>query len=338
MKSTPASILVIRIDGIGDLLCITPMLQSLRQLFPEAHIDVLANLGPHTVLKGNQDIDELLIDYRTKVAGSRLKGLYYLPIRLFRWLKWKTLGYDLVLVAHYGIHQRAVQLARNVRAKQVLLNVEPAHQEILKDSRICFAPYEASCHETEGVHALLYSWNQNAPGRMWLSSSTKLPIRKQAELCIGINLSASGPDRVWPQDLFKQLISVLSRESNDIYFNVIGNATDIKAFERLMATDNLTGHSVQYVYTPTLEAFINAIAACDLLISGEGGTTHMASALLVPQVALFVNKPEKLKRWAPWSSEHITLHAAIENAPVSDIELNSVLKACRTMIKQVVTS
>lgn len=70
MNSFPERILVIRIDGIGDLLCITPMLHSLRHLFPEACIDVLANLGPHGVLKNNPDIDSLLIDYRTRMSGS----------------------------------------------------------------------------------------------------------------------------------------------------------------------------------------------------------------------------------------------------------------------------
>lgn len=77
-------ILVIRIDGIGDLLCITPMLNTLRQEFPQASVDVLANLGPHAVLEGNPDLDRLLIDYRTKVAGSHWKRLRYIPVRLAR--------------------------------------------------------------------------------------------------------------------------------------------------------------------------------------------------------------------------------------------------------------
>lgn len=335
MKQFPKRILVIRIDGIGDLLCVTPMLHSLRQTFPEAHIDVLANLGPHIVLNGNTDIDSLLIDYRTKAAGSRWKGLRYLPIRLFRWIKWKTFGYDMVLVAHYGIHQRAIQIARSIRSKSIVVNVEPEYQHNQRDPRIEFAPYKARQHETEGVQAILSPWRSGPPGRMWLNSKASTSDQADSGFYVGINLSASGPDRVWPQSLFLKLMRLLSAEFSEIIFNVMGQKADVEGFEILMAdADEPLNNRIQCFRTPTLESFIDAIASCSILVSGEGGATHIASALQIPQVALFVNRPEKLLRWQPWHSPHITLCAQSENAPVSDISLDAVLTACRKMIEQ----
>lgn len=311
------------------------MLHSLRRLFPEAHIHVLANYGPHTVLEGNPDIDSVLIDYRTKMSGSRCKGLFYLPERLFRWLKWKTIGYDLVLVAHYGVHKRAIRLARSIHAKQIVMNAEPVYQAAYRDPRITFAPYKTDQHEVIGVQTVLFSWLQDAPGRMWLHQPGKASGLTGRKLRVGINLSASGRDRIWPHQLFQRLIATLCQEFNEITFGIVGHTSDIIAFEQLMTNSSLSSPLVAYIHTPSLKTFTEAIASFDVFISGEGGATHMAAALQVPQVALFVNRSDKLKRWTPWSSAHVTLHASSENAPVSDIGLDSVLGACRVMIRQV---
>lgn len=311
------------------------MLHSLRRLFPEARIDVLANLGPHAVLEGNPDIDSVLIDYRTKMSGSRWKGLYYLPERLFRWLKWKAIGYDLVLVAHYGVHDHAIRLARSISAKKIVINVEAEYRKTYHDRRINFAPYKAGQHETIGVQTILFPWLRDAPGRMRLHHSEKISDPTGRKLRIGINLSASGQDRIWPHQLFQRLIATLSQEFNEITFGIVGHTSDVTTFEQLMANSSSSSPLVAYIHTPSLKTFIEAIASFDVFISGEGGATHMAAALQVPQVALFVNRPDKLKRWTPWSSTHVTLHAASDNAPVSDIDLATVLGACRTMIEQV---
>lgn len=326
-------ILVIRIDGIGDLLCITPMLHSLRDLFPQARIDMLANLGPHIVLKDNPDIDRLLVDYRTKVAGSRWKGLRYLPTRLGRWLHWKIGGYDLVLVAHYGIHHRAIQLARQVRTKNIVINVEPEHQAKLHDRRITFVPYAPAQHETEGVQAVLNPWTQVPPERMWLYPSQASDKSTGRPFRIGINLSSSGADRTWPQSSFCELIQTLGQEYRDVIFVVTGNIGDIQTFKKKMhSIDEQICRRVEYSFTPSLEEFINTIANCDLFISGEGGATHMAAAMQIPQIALFENKPQKLVRWRPWATPCVLLHDDGANAPVGSINLNAVLDACRTMI------
>lgn len=170
---------------------------------------------------------------------------------------------------------------------------------------------------------------------MWLDQFKNHSSQISQKLRIGINLSASGPDRIWPHQLFQRLITILRQECNEIVFGIVGHTGDISAFEQLMEPTTSAGSSIRYIHTSSLESFIEAIADSDLFISGEGGATHIAAALQVPQIALFVNRPEKLKRWSPWSSAHVTLYASSENAPVSDIGLDSVLGASRVMIRQV---
>ena len=83
----PRSILVIRRDNIGDLVCTTPLLATLRARYPQAWIGVLANSYNAPALDGNPHVDEVLailagsavayhpfpgrpFDHPTKLAGS----------------------------------------------------------------------------------------------------------------------------------------------------------------------------------------------------------------------------------------------------------------------------
>ena len=54
-------ILVIRVDGIGDLLNATPAIALLRETYPSAEITVLARPLNAPVLIGNPDVDRILI-------------------------------------------------------------------------------------------------------------------------------------------------------------------------------------------------------------------------------------------------------------------------------------
>lgn len=335
-------ILVIRIDGIGDLLCITPMLHTLRQVFPQATIDVLANLGPDSVLEGNPDFDRLLIDYRTKVLGSRWKGLRYLPIRLTRWLNWKFRSYDLMLVAHYGIHHRAIQIARSIRTKRIVVNVEPEHQLTLQDSLIEFVTFVPAKHEVEGVQAILNPWTTEHPGRMWLYPQSNEPTKKSpgsGSLHVGINLTSSCPQRLWPQENFLSLLNLLCEEFPDVGFIIMGNPADTCKFSsRLNALPDAGLGRAAVIHTPTLKDFIAAVAKCDLLISSDGGGVHIASALGVSQVSLFQNLPSKLVRWHPWAVPYKVIHANAEDAPVSEVTLEQVLAACRDQIQSALSN
>lgn len=325
-------ILVIRIDGIGDLLCVTPMLHSLRSLFPQASIDMLANLGPHTVLNGNPDIDRLLIDYRTKVAGSRWKGLCYLPTRFARLIAWKTSGYDLVIVAHYGIHQRALQLARSIRTPQIIASVEPEFQQTIQDARVRFVPYTAGLHEVEGVQSTLSPWTAAIPGRMWLHPDR--PAVCGTKFVVGLNLTSSVPERLWPQVQFSALLETLANNFPDIEFRITGNPDDVRTFEHEFSSSpsSLLART-SFTHTRSLDEFINAVAQCDLFISSDGGGVHIASALHVPQVALFQNLSSKLVRWHPWAVPYAVVHADTDGAAVPDISLKQVVEAASHLIQ-----
>ena len=75
-------ILVIRVDGIGDLLNSTPAISLLRENYPSAEITVLARPLNAPVLIGNPDVDRTLIFERDgKHRGFKAQLQFYRELR-----------------------------------------------------------------------------------------------------------------------------------------------------------------------------------------------------------------------------------------------------------------
>ncbi|MYG05646.1 glycosyltransferase family 9 protein, partial [Candidatus Poribacteria bacterium] len=74
--------LVIRVDGIGDLLNSTPAIALLRENYPSAEITVLARPLNAPVLIGNPDVDRILIfDRDGKHSGLLARFQFYRELR-----------------------------------------------------------------------------------------------------------------------------------------------------------------------------------------------------------------------------------------------------------------
>lgn len=335
----PKKILIIRIDGIGDLLCVTPTLKAVRQQFPNARIDFLANLGPHIVLDGNSDINRLVIDYRSKVGGSRLRGLAYLPRRFSEWVRRNLFGYDLVVVAHYGMHHRAMAIACATKCSKILANVEPKHQSSITDPRLTLADYRPGTHEVEGVFETIRPLvGHELAGRMWVFpklDSLHYPDgwnTARPGLVIGINLSASVEERRWATAKFIALIQSLALRYPTASFTITGLPADVENFKALSRTLEQPINQLFYFSTPSLASYIAAINVCTLYISIEGGGVHLASALAIPQVALF--QKTKIARWRPWSVPHRVVISATDEDKIGQINPEQVIEATSALLTE----
>ncbi len=81
LTSSPKHILVAQTIYLGDLVLSTPLLDALRQNFPEARITVLVNSGLEPVLANNPAVDEV-IGFEKAGAHSGFVGLLKLADRL----------------------------------------------------------------------------------------------------------------------------------------------------------------------------------------------------------------------------------------------------------------
>ena len=57
---TPRNVLAIKLRYLGDVLLATPALHALKAAYPTARLSVLVNRGTDAVLRGNEDVDEII--------------------------------------------------------------------------------------------------------------------------------------------------------------------------------------------------------------------------------------------------------------------------------------
>lgn len=319
MRTTHGSIrriLVIRRDNIGDLVCTTPMLSTLRRHYPEAWIAALVNAYNEPVLRGNPDVDEV---FAYQKAKHRAPG----ASRLAVWLKtatllWKlrNLRIDLAIVASPG----GERFARLVAARQIV------------------AGKGDKGHEVEICHDLLQRLGiSGEPGPLSIYPD-KARLAQMAQVyrqgvdgpVLGIHVSARKRTQRWAPERFADLARSLleaGRVARVLFFWAPGGEDDPlhpgddgKAARIL---SSLSGLQVMGVPTGSLEDLIAGLALCDRVICADGGAMHVAAALGKPMVCLFGNSGAA--RWRPWGVPHQLLQP--ESLDVADISVADVLAA-----------
>ena len=89
-------ILVVRNDNVGDVLCSTPAIRSLRRAFPQAYLAALVARYSQDAVSENPDVDEVFIYEKAKHRPDRNRFLsLYKQFQVLRGLKKKR--FDLAI-------------------------------------------------------------------------------------------------------------------------------------------------------------------------------------------------------------------------------------------------
>src|SRR6266850_3184520 len=89
MPDAHPRILVIRRDNIGDLACTTPLIATLRERLPNAHIVALVNTYNEAVLAGNPAVNVVYAYEKGKHRGEErsILSVYVDRLRLIMSLR-----------------------------------------------------------------------------------------------------------------------------------------------------------------------------------------------------------------------------------------------------------
>lgn len=320
------SILVIRRENIGDLVCTTPLLAALRQQLPAARITALVTRYNEAVLAGNPDIDFLRSYTKAKHRrpGESALGIY--GRRLKTILELRCHGFDWVLLPG-GAHSSALRFARWIGGRQMLVR---------GDEDMTAGPHEVqqTCHllTRMGLEYMTPAPRVVAAAAEVTQLNDKLAAMRSVAPgpLIGLHISARKPSQRWPADHFNALARLLHERHGAACLllwapgrrdDPLHPGDDDKA-----ATIIANAGAIPILPVPTirLEELIAAISLCDRFICGDGGAMHLAAGLGKPIVALFgQSAPE---RWRPWGVPHLVLQRP--GRDVADIPAGDVLAAC----------
>jgi len=342
---SPRRILVVRRDNIGDLVCTTPLLHTLRRALPDAHIAVLVNSYNHAVLLGNPDVDEVFAYDKLKHRNGFLGRLSAVFARLGLVLAMRARGFDLAILAKSGFDRHGLRMARWARAGRILGFAPTRGESAPGLTDPISAENPKNLHEVEVVAQLGQALGINSgPEKLQLFPDAALTADYRRQLdghaagkhWLALHISAREKTRRWPAEKFIELIEGLAAFpqlgfalfwSPGAADNPTHPGDDDKAAEILRRCPQ---HAVVALKTARLEELIAGIAACDAFVGADGGAMHVAVGLGLPVAALFENSDAKRLHWYPWRVAHRLLQPA--TFAVEDIAVEAVAQAVRQLL------
>jgi ADP-heptose:LPS heptosyltransferase len=289
------SILFIRAERIGDVLVSVPVLRGVRRRYPGARLDLLVSRSNYAVRRAAAAWVNQVWCYEKRMMPT---------LGLIRRLR--RADYDVVVDLSHDPSVTSRLAARWSGASRILgmLHEEPAFLthgvRALPRRRVHIVRRIAELLLAFGVDPDTEDLRLEYPltdADRELARTRLAPLTRSYRL--GVNVSARGPEKQWGQANFAAAIRDLLRLDRRFEAVVCGSPDDREQVEAVAAA---TGAAA----VPPLadfHEFATMINACDLLLTPDTCTVHLAAAWRIPMVGLFHAHPAMLP-WTPYESPH----------------------------------
>ena len=310
MGSSPATVLVLRALGLGDALTGVPALRGLRRAFPRARL-VLAAPAP----LGDWLVRQGLVDATVPAdegLGS-VEGLVEAP--------------DVAVNLH----------GRGPRSHRLLLGLAPGRLVAFacpEAGHLAGPSWPDAAHEVDRWCELV-RWVGGRCGRADLRLDAW--ARERGRYAV-LHPGASAPARSWPVERWGELARRLLVAGRAVV--VTGGASER---ERCAAVVAQAAGAVDRSGSTGLDDLARLVAGAALLVCGDTGVAHLATACRTPSVVLF--GPSRPSEWGPavdgplhrvvWHPEvpsSANPHAAVLDPRLEAITVDEVLSAATGLL------
>lgn len=328
-------ILIIQRENIGDLVCATPLLRTLRHQFPDAYIATYVNSYNAPVLAGNDDVNEVFFYTKAKHLEAGQNSIDALFKRISTIFKLAKKRFDTVVLAEpeysRGLVRFASVLTFCVRGKKIIGFASQAgehtglHQHLPQNNALCTAEF------VHGLQSLL-GGDAVAPPRCRVVAAltqSEAVDRRQ----VALHISARKPSQRWSADNFIALAKQLNATENVEFLlfwspgaaeNAHHPGDDEKAAQILAVLESTSPPiRIKPVPTAVLRDLIDNLNAADIVICADGGAMHIAAGLGKPIVCMFGKSDAQ--RWRPWGVPYQLLQKS--TLDVADITVEEVRNA-----------
>ncbi len=323
------SILIVRLDEIGDTVLTTPLLRGLRETYPEAQITLVVNPNIYELVAFCPYVNEVLT-FNWKIPKKANKPARWKYI--FQWCK-KNLGdkaFDLAILPrwdmdyYYGSYLILFSWAKMRVGYSVKVNpVKRKRSKWWWDLLFTHLLYtKESKHEVEynlDVLRFLEGKVKDSSLELWLdkkdcqrANKVLAPLAGKFETLISVVPGARWKRKIWEREKYIQLIEWLQRE-HKTGIVLLGGENDRelckdieKGIKEKEGIINLAGKT-------TLRETAAVISHTSLCIGSDTGPIHIAAAMNVPVVALFGSGNHR--RFHPWKVPHRVVRAGLECSP-----------------------
>jgi ADP-heptose:LPS heptosyltransferase len=350
-RRQPKRILVIQLAGLGDLLMLTPALAALRNNYPNAKIDFIAlHDYVREAFQNHPRLDQVtsLPAYPSKWIVSKfvnqsgvkllLATMQCYPALLLRHLFIRydlginfglsdfdrNLGNGLLYCLNARRRIGADGLSDQLLTDCVRLDGPPLHRvatylKFLKPLSVSAKSqtYEFPLHQTDvnRVHATLRVEGIDS-------------FQPLAVIHPGGKLHVNS--RRWPADYFSRVCEFLG-ESGGFQIVLTGDQSDTEVCEQIAAAVGVKAISIAGRLTFAETAAL--LSLCQLFITNDTSTLHLAEAVEVPRV-ISIFGPTDPALLAPQSERHIVFRSKLPCAPCMGGLIDAKTERCWREVKE----
>ncbi len=316
-SSERARALIVSPNWIGDAVMAQPMLQLLKQRYPNCVIDVIAPgwvapvwramLEVDTVLESTFRHGALQLRERLRVAkelrNRRYASAYVLPNTLkFALIPWLA-----------GIGHRVGYLGE---MRYGLLNEIHRDERATRRSMVAFyAALAAPPVTTAPVAAVLPRPALSISPQRITETFLQLGLQVDQPLIAFAPGAEFGSAKRWPAAYFARLAGMILEKHTDAQIVLLGSGKDKPVCEEIAAIElnvrNLAG-------VTSLDQAIALLAKADAVVSNDSGLLHIASAFNRPVVAIY--GPTDPNHAPPFSDIAKSIYLNLDCAPCKQRE------------------
>lgn len=302
------TILVIQLARMGDILQSTPLLAGLREHHPQAHICVLVDDQLREVVENNPCVDEV-IGFRIRAFLPFILSPHHTLIEKYRLLKAELQSlesrvFDIVFNLNYtplGIVLSSLLDAREVRGYRPAPN---RGREIIKDRWMNYL-FILTSHRRLNRFNLVDIFTHCAdavPSRKRLVFKVRDEDRgfarrfceehriSDSELVLGLQVGAGSRFRRWPADYIADLARLLIQKLNARVI-LFGSRSEAEVGREIELKSKGPEPEAEKLINAIGSTSIGQLAAllerCNLLVTPDTGTMHLATAVGTRVTALF---------------------------------------------------
>jgi heptosyltransferase-3 len=315
----PRSVVAIRTDRIGDLLCGTPLLWALHQRWPDARLVVIPGPKNRAVLTGLPFVEEGPVFRRDPASWAAVA--WWLARRRFDVCV--SLRAESMAGAYVAAWSRApVRMVTHAEHASPAFNLILGADDWHQTTRYCHAAALLGVPGLEVRPVFVVPETAARRAAEWLAVGAPPGDGPLVGIQVPSRSGRRHARRAWPLENVAAVARVLAADGCRLV--LCGTGAERAEAERLRAD---TPGAVLPPVVP-LEVFAAIQRRFDLFISPYSGTLHLADAVGTATVAY--GQPEQVSGWSPVGDRHRN----IGGRSAAEIPVALVLEAARSLLAQ----
>lgn len=291
------SILLVKLDHIGDMILATPAIEAVKRRYPHAFIGVLCGSQGRKVLINNPNVDRVWIldaDMFDRNGGNneKTKQRDWQSIRDIRRMRFDVcvgLRADGNNVPIMGLlnAKKIVSFSTDTEVP-FLLDAGVAHTAERHAAKTFFDVLRIiDIPEPKVIQPRLYVTEEDS---LWAEHLLKWNGVTGRDILIGISPGGGWHLNWWPVDRYISLCEKLQNYDGRIHFVIFGGKAESSLADKILLEGNFSAISAISANTVQHTAALMEKMRC--IVCNDGGPMHMATAVQTPVVALFGPSPK----------------------------------------------